>query len=347
MNKYCSLSSPFWQRLKSTPYAADALYWAMDKLDGSILDYIGRVKSAGEGRRFNKMTIQNINICSARCVFCAYPKTIGDATPKTSMSLPLFDLAVARWREYGGRFISFAPQVGELFVDREIDEKMSVLRRSGVTWAATTNATHLAAHARHLIACRPELVNISMGGFDRASYKLAYGVDRFDDVYCGLCELCYQNRLAGDPVLIVVRIRNAVPPRTILRSPWFKAFRKRYMGERVLIEFTRTYDNWGGMITEKDLAGTTIRLRQHGLTKDSVDPCLEMTNASIAIDGAIKVCGCRFDLRGDSSDHTVGHINEGFEPAFTRARAMMDAFKTGAHPKTCQSCTVYVPTKGL
>ena len=77
----------------------------------------------------------------------------------------------------------------------------------------------------------------------------------------GIRNLMEYNRSKGEPARIVVRFRNHEKPSQIIRSPDFKKNIQPYLSERVRINFTVDYDNWGGTIQPGDLSGS-MRMRK-------------------------------------------------------------------------------------
>ena len=91
-------------------------------------------------------------------------------------------------------------------------------------------------------------VFISTQGANKAVYEKIYGVNHYDEAMSGIRNLMEYNRSKGEPARIVVRFRNHEKPSQIIRSPDFKKNIRPYLSERVRVNFTVDFDNWGGTI---------------------------------------------------------------------------------------------------
>ena len=101
---------------------------------------------------------------------------------------------------------------------------------------------------------------ISTQGANKAVYEKIYGVKHYDEAMSGIRNLMEYNRSKGEPARIVVRFRNHEKPSQIIRSPDFKKNIQPYLSERVRVNYTVDFDNWGGTIQPEDMSGY-MRLR--------------------------------------------------------------------------------------
>jgi MoaA/NifB/PqqE/SkfB family radical SAM enzyme len=287
------------------------------------------------------------NICNAKCSFCAYPKVVANKTLQTGvMSLDVFKKAAAEWAELGGQSLDLTPVVGDPLVDPGLLEKLDFAVKEAriKNVSLTTNAILLNKNEtyRQLIDRGIGAVFISTQGADRKMYELVYGVKHYDEAMSGIRNLLAYNRERGEPASIVVRFRNAQKPSQIIRSRDFMANIRPYLSEKVRINFTVDFDNWGGTIELSDMLGS-MKLRQ--LPPQLKVPCQALFGFAVRHDGNVRLCGCRL-TRNDLDDLVVGNIKENSLreiAAGERAWDVIKGFYSGSRPETCRGCTLYQP----
>jgi MoaA/NifB/PqqE/SkfB family radical SAM enzyme len=287
------------------------------------------------------------NICNAKCTFCAYPKVVANKTLQTGiMPFDVFKKAVDEWAALGGQSLDLTPVVGDPLVDPGLLEKIdyAVNHAHIKDVVLTTNAILINRNETYkkLIDLGIGGVFISTQGASREVYETIYGVKHYDDAMSGIRNLMEYNRSKGEPARIVVRFRNHEKPSQIIHSPDFKKNIQPYLSERVRINFTVDYDNWGGTIKPADMSGS-MRLRKLPPRLDV--PCKNLFNFAVRHDGRVRLCGCRLATNdnddlvvGNIKDKTLAEISKGDE-----AWAIIKGFYAGKRPHTCLECTFYQP----
>lgn len=287
------------------------------------------------------------NICNAKCTFCAYPKVVANKTLQTGvMAFEVFKKAVDEWAALGGQCLDLTPVVGDPLVDPGILEKVDyAVNQAGLKDVyLTTNAILINRNETYkkLIDLGIASVFISTQGASREVYEKIYGVKYYDEAMSGIRNLMEYNRAKGEPARIVVRFRNHEKPSQIIRSPDFKRCIRPYLSERVRINFTVDFDNWGGTIKSEDLTGF-MRLRH--LPPALNVPCKNLFNFAVRHDGRVRLCGCRLTTN-DNDDLVAGNIREKSLMEISRsdeAWNIIKGFYSGKRPKTCVECTFYHP----
>lgn len=286
------------------------------------------------------------NICNAKCSFCAYPKVANKTLQTGVMSFDVFKKAVDEWAAAGGQDIDLTPVVGDPLVDpgllKKVDYAVNTAKIRNVS--LTTNAILLDRNDtyKQLIDLGIGAVYISTQGADKEAYEKVYGVKHYDEAISGIYHLMQYNHEKGEPARIVVRFRNAQKPSQIIRSPDFKKYIKPYISDRVRINFTVDFDNWGGTIQPSDLNGS-MRLRRLPPRLDV--PCQGLFGFAVRHDGTVRLCGCRL-TKTDLDDLVVGSIRENTLEEISksdRAWNIINGFYSGKRPETCQECTLYTP----
>jgi radical SAM protein with 4Fe4S-binding SPASM domain len=287
------------------------------------------------------------NICNAKCTFCAYPKVVANKTLQTGvMAFEIFKKAVDEWAAIGGQELDLTPVVGDPLVDpgllEKIDYAVNHARLKNVVM--TTNAILINRNETYkkLIDLGIGGVYISTQGANKEAYEKIYGVKHYDEAMSGIRNLLAYNRAQGEPARIVVRFRNAEKPSAIIRSKDFKENIQPYLSEKVRVNFTVDFDNWGGTIEQKDMSGN-MRLRE--LPPPINLPCKGLFNFAIRHDGNVRLCGCRL-TRSDLDDLVVGNIRQNTLEEISKSPAAwekINGFYSGKRPDTCLECTFYRP----
>jgi len=287
------------------------------------------------------------NICNAKCSFCAYPKVVANKTLQTGiMPFDVFKKAVDEWAAVGGQSLDLTPVVGDPLVDPGLLEKVdyAVNQAHIKNVVLTTNAILLNRNDtyKRLIDLGIGGVFISTQGASREAYEKVYGVKHYDDAMSGIRNLLEYNRAKGEPSRVVIRFRNAERPSQIINSKDFADNIKPYLSEKVRINFTVDFDNWGGTIQPTDLSGF-MRLRK--LPPPLNVPCKNLFNFAVRHDGRVRLCGCRL-TRSDLDDLVVGNIREKSLEEISKsdqAWSVIKGFYSGKRPETCLECTFYNP----
>jgi MoaA/NifB/PqqE/SkfB family radical SAM enzyme len=286
------------------------------------------------------------NICNAKCTFCAYPKVVANKTLQTGvMSFEVFKKAVDEWASLGGQSLDLTPVVGDPLVDPGLLKKVDYAVRAGLKNVfLTTNAILINKNDTYkkLIDLGIGGIYISTQGTSREAYEKIYGVKHYDEAMSGIHNLIKYNRSKGEPAHIVIRFRNHEKPGQIIRSKDFQEKLKPYFSEKVRVNFTVDYDNWGGTIKPEDMSGS-MRLRK--LPPPLNVPCINLFNFTVRHDGRVRLCGCRL-ATNDNDDLVVGDIREKTLEEISKsdeAWKIIEGFYSGKRPHTCLDCTVYQP----
>lgn len=285
------------------------------------------------------------NICNAKCTFCAYPKVVANKTLQTGvMDFEVFKKAVDEWASLGGKHLDLTPVVGDPLVDPGILQKVEYAAQRVERVSFTTNAILLNKNEmyRQIIDKGIKAIYISTQGADKEMYEKIYGVSHYDQAISGIHNLLKYNREKGEPIRIVIRFRNAQKPSAIIASPDFQEKIKPFFSEKVRINFTVDYDNWGGTIQPENMHGT-MKLRRLPATLNV--PCENLFGLAVRHEGSVRLCGCRL-VRNDFDDLIVGNIKDNSMQEIAtsdRAWKIINGFYSGQRPESCLGCTMYRP----
>jgi MoaA/NifB/PqqE/SkfB family radical SAM enzyme len=287
------------------------------------------------------------NICNAKCSFCAYPKVVANKTLETGvMPFDIFKKAADEWAAAGGANLDLTPVVGDPLVDPGVLEKVDyAVNRAGIkNVMLTTNAILLDRNDTYkkLIDLGIGGVFISTQGASKDAYEKVYGVKKYDEAMSGIRHLLEYNRAKGEPAQIIIRFRNAEKPSQIIGSKDFVENIKPFLSEKVRVNFTVDFDNWGGTIQPSDMSGA-MKMRRLPPRLDV--PCQGLFGFSVRHDGSVRLCGCRL-TRTDLDDLVVGNLREKTLAEISKSDAawnIINGFYSGQRPETCVGCTLYNP----
>jgi MoaA/NifB/PqqE/SkfB family radical SAM enzyme len=125
--------------------------------------------------------IETVNKCNYSCIFCG--KNVMTRN-KEIMSLELFTKIISDYCDMGGGHISLTPQVGEIFLDPLLTERINVIKKFPKisSTSVTTNAVNtINIPDSELLEIISNLnrVHISIYGLDESEHKSIVGVDDY------------------------------------------------------------------------------------------------------------------------------------------------------------------------
>lgn len=280
--------------------------------------------------------VEGTNICNAQCVFCAYPEM---RRPKKTMSMELFRLLVGQYCVLGGGEVDVTPIVGDPFADANLFARLDFLAAQPMI-----RRFHFYTNG---IAMRPELgerllgydarltVNVSCGGFDRATYTKIMGVDKFDVVWPNLRHLIERKAALKSGLGIQVNLRTPKSNNTGELFGYLKDCKRRGL---IGLTWMGAYDSWSKHIPDQELRDVGLVPRPDPVKKG---PCHRLLTTPVVLaDGRVNACGCR-DVEatliiGDLNVQTLGAVLSG--PAL---RNLLDRHARGDFPEACVRCTYY------
>ncbi len=303
---------------------------------------------------FSFFSFEIAGICNLACRFCAYPKKeIG----KSVMSLETFSALLEQSLDLGYRDVGLTPMTGEVFMDKNIIEKMEVLEKNPRVrsfWFYSNFILVDEEKINRMSKMRkigPEFY-ISLYGHNQAMFCKV--TNRPEKQYWRLIDnLNYLADVAPEfDCIIDVGIRTSAsffwkpePGNTDEPNPLLRAINRvmenrncRYSGNVI------RYDSWGGWVSQEDVEGLDMKVVDAaGAKTPKVGACaLIFDRPIIFADGRVNACHCRGMDRslviGDVHNSSLSEIFSLNNKQFT---ALIDRQQKGDFPTACHDCSMY------
>ncbi len=281
--------------------------------------------------------IEGTNICNAKCVFCAYRKM---KRPKEIMDIQLFEHIIDEYVSLGGKHISLTPIVGDPFVDPHIFTRLDYLNKcSNIEgFYFFTNAILMKPQvSENLMRYGGKLsIYISLGGFDRETYKMIMGVDNFERVCLNIDALIEAKRRTNSPIRLFIALR--CPPSKCKGETWEK-FREYEKENLLAIQETIYYDSWAGKIKPGDLRRVGVKPVPMPYKRGECH--MLYAKPVVLANGMVNACACR-DIEaeliiGNVKESSLKEIWEGED-----LKRIIALHRSGNYPEVCKRCTYYI-----
>ena len=187
--------------------------------------------------------ISSVDICNAKCCFCAYRYY---SPSRTTMDLKTTKKILDQFCEVGGKSVDFNSLVGEPLLDPRLYEriKLAVDKRLRVLLFTNGILLNKDENVSRLLRSGMDTLFISIDGFDRDTYRQIFGVDKYYEVLSGVRKLITKNREMGGPISVKLAIRSGEPASKIFATEDFQNYIKPYL-DLCNIGIARAMDNWG------------------------------------------------------------------------------------------------------
>ena len=288
------------------------------------------------------LNIETTSICNLKCRFCAYEKK---SSERLSMTEDFFSDVVRQATGMGLVRYHLTPCTGDVFMDKTLLEKLARLDADPqVEWYDFfTNFTLPSEEdIERLLGVRKlQSMKISIYGHDLESFV----------AITKSTEKVYRRLIANLEAILArldrVRFRLSIGLRTsydegISGPSDLQALMRRLRDAGIHIHKTRVFNNWGGMITQEDVAGLGIDVTGGDFAYKSGACSLLFTAVQVMATGIVNACACRdvdATLRiGDLHEQPLKEILSTSNPAYLQ---IIREQQEGAFRPVCRSCDFY------
>jgi uncharacterized Fe-S cluster-containing radical SAM superfamily protein len=300
------------------------------------------------GREFIPLDLGAFNIettsaCNLKCRFCAYEKK---STPRVAMTNAMFEDVVRQVIGLGFDRFHLTPCTGDVFMDRHFLEKLAFLEQHPKVreYHFFTNLT---------IPTREQLMRLmGLAKFERMTVSV-YGHDEASFVAITKSTPKIYRRLLANLETLLAHL-GEWPFRVSIghRSSFSAAAGRTSELGTILDRFRKAgvavnashgqYNNWGGYITQEDVAGLDMRVAPADEVVKS-GPCVKLFDSvQVMATGIVNACACRdVDATlaiGDVRSKPLGEIVSADNPEY---RKIIEEQQEGRFRPVCASCDFY------
>jgi hypothetical protein len=287
--------------------------------------------------------IETTSVCNLKCRFCAYEKK---GSPKVTMSDETFGRVVEQALGLGFDRFHLTPCTGDVFMDRHLFEKLAFLEaHPGVRgYHFFSNLT---------IPTRDQLLRLAnLRKFERMTISV-YGHDEASFVAITKSSPKIYRRLLANLATVLEHrarwpFRLSIGHRSSFDAPAAEAtdlmrMLARFEAAGVAVNASHgMYNNWGGYVTQADVAGLDMRVAP---ADDAVKSgaCVKLFDSvQVMATGVVNACACR-DV---DATLAIGHVDarplaEIISAHNAEYRRIIDEQQAGRFRPVCASCDFY------
>jgi uncharacterized Fe-S cluster-containing radical SAM superfamily protein len=287
--------------------------------------------------------IETTSVCNLKCRFCAYEKK---RAPRVTMANETFGRVVEQALGLGFDRFHLTPCTGDVFMDRHLFEKLALLEaHPGVRgYHFFTNLT---------IPTREQLLRLAdLGKFERMTISV-YGHDEASFVAITKSTPKIYRRLLANLETVLERrarwpFRLSIGHRSTFDAPAADAtdlmrLLARFRAAGVAVNASHgMYNNWGGYVTQADVAGLDMRV---AAAEDTVKAgaCVKLFDSvQVMATGVVNACACR-DV---DATLAIGHVDarplaEILSARNAEYRRIIDEQQAGRFRPVCAGCDFY------
>jgi len=305
---------------------------------------------------FHSISVEISSICNAKCLFCSYRLS---GREKRIMSLDFFKKSIDSCREIGYTGLSITSMGGDPFTNKQAVEMIEYATNQGFSFVEIyTNGIALGNHdIKRFLHSGINHILISFPGFDASVYVKVFGVDAFSSFQRSIELLLRTHKKEASNVRITFEPRSCLTVSEIKRAAFYKDVVMHFLGDNVNIgQPTIFFDDWCGVIKQADLL-EGMKLEKKPLVKFPLFIkrtffCSHILNPGIMVEGDVRLCNCRYDIRRGHRDelyignlHGSRSLREFFRENEAKIRNILGNYYKGIIPVACSYCPNYLPVK--
>lgn len=297
----------------------------------------------------NNINIETTSKCNLKCKFCAYDKRDTDLYPLETMSQITFEKIVNQSIELGYQNFGLTPVTGDVFMDKNFFTKINFLEKvkNFSSYYFFTNFIPLNKEKIDKILKLKKLKNfgISIYGHDEDTFiKFSKGNEIS---YLKLIEnLEYLlNKIKSIDLKFNIEIFHRTEKNYILannKSKVSKIINELILNKNINYQSTYKFNNWGGMISKKDVEGLNIDMYEEKDVKKYGSCSLIYSRMIVGANGIVNACACRdanYSLR-------IGNINEKplkeiISLKNKKYKEIIERQEKNDFPEVCKTCDFY------
>lgn len=290
------------------------------------------------------LSIETVNICNNDCVICPYSI---QTRRKQGMDMAVFAKIVSDYAALGGGPVTLTPMVGEVLLDKQLLERLKLLRStpSITRVSAITNATMAYLYSDEELAELAtyfDRLTVSVYGLDAEEFALMTRKDQYDRFMESLARLVRIMR----PEKIGLGARHLRAREAVEIDAWLAEVAECAGVEpgRLSLPGVKTYANWTVFDTSKPLPLDAEWMAPQQNTEQCALPLISL---QVLSSGQLSFCGCAdFDgktalMLGDIRENSLAELLD-----TDKVRALWDWAGCGV-PDPCKGCSFHMPISRL
>lgn len=290
------------------------------------------------------LSIETVNICNNDCVICPYSI---QTRRKQGMDMSVFAKVVSDYAALGGGPLTLTPMVGEVLLDKQLLERLKLLRAtpSITRLSAITNATMAYLYTDEELAELAtyfDRLTVSVYGLDAEEFALMTRKDQYERFMESLVRLI---RIFG-PEKIGLGARHLRARDTAEIEAWLAllALRAGVEPSRLSLPGVKTYANWTVFDTSRPLPLDAEWMAPQVNTEQCALPLISL---QVLSSGQVSFCGCAdFDgktalMLGDIREASLADLLD-----TDKVRALWNWAECGV-PEPCKGCSFHMPLDRL
>jgi radical SAM protein with 4Fe4S-binding SPASM domain len=248
---------------------------------------------------------ETVNICSNDCIICPYGMM---TRKKTTMSMDVFEKVLSDYSDMGGGYLSLTPKNGEVFLDKLLVERLSLLDKypkiKGLS--VTTNAVpvdRFSDSSLRKILGYFNKIHISIYGLDREEYLLMTKRDFYSKMVSNVKRIV--ELIDGNKTNLAIGFRFLKKHSEDDMVDWIR----KEIGIDIPYGYTYTYMDWNGALDKKTILPFEGKWREK--IKIEAHCMLPLITGIVYSNGDVSFCPCNdFDIieefrLGNIEDHTL------------------------------------------
>ena len=296
----------------------------------------------------NSINIEVTNICNLKCKFCAYDKRDLNKVPLKTMDMNLFKNVTNQCIKLGYKNFGLTPVTGDIFMDKDVEEKIKYLENlDGLNgYYFYTNFIPIKEEKISNLFNYKKLTHLGLSiyGHDESTFiKFSKGTTNSYRILLKNLDFLYSKLKTHDyEFQIEIGHRTSKDYSLDASSSDLSLVLKKLRSlKNVVYDKNHSFNNWGGMIQENDVADLNIKF-QKGLTKKNGSCSLIYSRLSIGANGVVNACACRdanFSLQiGNASNENLSNI---ISYNNKRYSDLIESQEKNNFPSVCESCDFY------
>ncbi|MBI49369.1 MAG: hypothetical protein CL850_03670 [Crocinitomicaceae bacterium] len=296
------------------------------------------------------INIETTSICNLGCKFCGYHKRDLSMHPLKTMSKENFVNLVNQSADFGYRNIGLSPTTGDVFMDKSFFEKVKYIdehdKLEGFYFYTNfipikTNDIEKLFELKKL-----NFLGISIYGHDQKTFITF--ADSSNNAYEILIKnlkklnLLISEKKFDFKILIGHRTEKNFDINLLdSKSELVTEIQKLIKNKNVNYEYTSDYNNWGGMINDKDVKNLNINFNKRPFKKNG-SCSLIYSRMIIGSNGELNACACR-DANYTLSIGNVfkDNLKKIISSNNKKYLELIDRQEKNDFPDVCKSCDFY------